>query len=122
MRTLPTTTPPEIANRPCHLTTERVMEASHDVLFRAWTEAFDRWCTESGFVTTKGTTLIVELTPLAAGTLLRLTHRGLPDQQARYQHHRTWPIVLAELDRHALAAGRARTATRAEPDLCASRL
>jgi uncharacterized protein YndB with AHSA1/START domain len=79
------------------------MQAPHDVLFRAWTDEFDRWCAGAGSVMTRGTMLLVELTPLGNGTHLRLTHGGLPDEKAKSQHDQTWPILLADLDRRALA-------------------
>jgi uncharacterized protein YndB with AHSA1/START domain len=35
--------PPDLSSRPFRLSVERAMNASPDVLYRAWTEQFDRW-------------------------------------------------------------------------------
>ena len=44
------------------------------------------------------TVVTVELAPDPAGTRLRLTHGGFPDEQARKRHEDAWPKVLAHLD------------------------
>src|SRR5579864_8094215 len=42
---------------------------------------------------TKGaeTIVLVELTPQAGGTRLRLTHAGFPDEESRARHQQAWP-------------------------------
>lgn len=45
---------PDISSRPYHLTVERIMESSPQVLFRAWTEQFDCWFAAPGSVIMQG--------------------------------------------------------------------
>jgi uncharacterized protein YndB with AHSA1/START domain len=47
-------TVPDLSQRPFRLTVERVMEASPEVLYKAWTEQFDRWFAAPGSVIMQG--------------------------------------------------------------------
>jgi uncharacterized protein YndB with AHSA1/START domain len=44
---------PDLSSRPLQLTVERKMDSPSDVLYRAWTEQFDRWFAQSGSVLMK---------------------------------------------------------------------
>ena len=51
------------------------------------------------------TLVTVELTPIAAGTHLRLTHDGFPSAEARDEHAQGWQDCLERLPAHLDASG-----------------
>jgi uncharacterized protein YndB with AHSA1/START domain len=133
------------------LTVECTMRLPRDVVYRAWTEQFDRWFAAPGSVLmtpaidapfyfqtefsgrrhahygrfigldphrlvqlawvtgaggTEGAETVVTVEFIAAGdgTRVRLTHHGLPHEQARDGHAQAWPAVLAQLEERLTAA------------------
>jgi uncharacterized protein YndB with AHSA1/START domain len=44
------------------------------------------------------TILLVELTPAADGTTIRLTHHGFPNEELRAAHQEVWPTFLHTLE------------------------
>jgi uncharacterized protein YndB with AHSA1/START domain len=65
------------------------------------------WLTGSSGTKGAETVVTVELAANGGGTLLRLTHAGFPDEEARDGHEQAWGQVLAQLDERMPAASRA---------------
>jgi len=55
------------------------------------------WVTGTGGTRGVETVLTIDLTPEGAGTRLRLTHAGFPDEPSRDAHAQAWPLVLDQL-------------------------
>jgi uncharacterized protein YndB with AHSA1/START domain len=62
------------------------------------------WLTGPGGTKGAETVVTVELSPNGKGTLLRLTHKGFPDEESRDGHNDAWPFVLEQLDKQMAAA------------------
>jgi uncharacterized protein YndB with AHSA1/START domain len=56
------------------------------------------WVTGAGGTEGAETVVTVELTPSDERTTVRLTHSGLPNEQARSAHNQAWPLVLAQME------------------------
>ena len=52
-----------------------------------YARSFSRGARPSSLTTTPDSTITVELTPIKAGTRLKLSHRGVPDGQTSYEEH-----------------------------------
>ena len=57
------------------------------------------WLTGAGGTKGAETVVTVELTPNDAGTLLKLSHEGFPDQESMEAHYQAWPMVLEQLEK-----------------------
>jgi uncharacterized protein YndB with AHSA1/START domain len=57
------------------------------------------WVTGEGGTKGAETVLTIELSPRGAGTHLRLTHAGWPDEDSRAKNEAAWPSVLDHLAR-----------------------
>ncbi|TPG92111.1 SRPBCC domain-containing protein [Brevibacillus laterosporus] len=62
------------------------------------------WVTGAGGTKGAETVVTVELEPHSAGTQLRLTHAGFPEEESRNQHEQTWPIVLEQLNKRMMSS------------------
>ncbi|MBD3921342.1 SRPBCC domain-containing protein [Paenibacillus sp. PR3] len=56
------------------------------------------WVTGAGGTKGAETIVRIELERTDAGTNLRLTHAGFPDEESRSGHEQAWPFVLEQLD------------------------
>lgn len=112
-----TLAPPDLSKRPYTLQVERVMCASADALYRAWTEEFDSWFAAAGTLSMNPEvdalfffethfdggrhphySRFLELEAQEEGTLLTLSHTGFYNEASRDGHEEAWPEGLAHLD------------------------
>lgn len=56
------------------------------------------WLTGEGGTKGAETVVTVEFEPCENGSILRLTHKGFPDEESRKGHEQAWPMVLAQLE------------------------
>ena len=63
------------------------------------------WMTGAGGTEGAETVVTVELIDEPPGTLLRLTHSGFANADARGRHEVAWPFVLEQLDRQVRPVG-----------------
>ena len=62
------------------------------------------WVTGEGGTKGAETVVTVELEPQSDGTLLRLSHKGFPDEESWNKHEYAWPFVLEQLDKQMTAS------------------
>ncbi|MBL4933142.1 SRPBCC family protein [Clostridium paridis] len=56
------------------------------------------WVTGDGGTRGAETIVTVELCETNKGTLLKLTHKGFPDEESRNGHEAAWPMILEQLE------------------------
>lgn len=56
------------------------------------------WLTGEGGTKGAETVVTVEFEPCEKGTILRLAHKGFPDEESRNGHEQAWPMILAQLE------------------------
>ncbi len=56
------------------------------------------WLTGEGGTKGAETVVTVEFEPCEKGVILRLTHKGFPDEESRKGHEQAWPMVFAQLE------------------------
>ncbi|MDD7794411.1 SRPBCC family protein [Clostridium sp. 'White wine YQ'] len=56
------------------------------------------WVTGDGGTKGAETVVTVELSKTNKGTLLKLMHKGFPDEESRNGHEMAWPMILEQLE------------------------